>query len=51
MPELVSLAVRAKAGMEVAKNIKSKEKAYSEANPIVDSMKHWAEVLKAPEEY
>ena len=50
MPELVSLAVRAKAGMEVAKNLKPREKAYAEADPIIDSMKHWEAVLKEPEE-
>ncbi len=49
MPELIRLAVSAKAGMEVAKNIKTRDDAYSEADPIIDSMKHWENVLKEPE--
>ena len=49
MPELVGLAVKSKAGMIAAKKLKSPEKAYAEAEPIIQSMKHWEEVLKEPE--
>ena len=49
MPELVGLAVKAKAGMISAKKLKSPEKAYAEAEPIIQSMKHWENILKEPE--
>lgn len=49
MPELVGLAVKAKAGMIIAKKLKTSEKAYAEAEPIIQSMKHWENVLKEPE--
>lgn len=49
MPELVGMAVNAKAGMMVAKNIKSRDKAYAEIEPIRQSMEHWEAVLKEPE--
>lgn len=49
MPELVGMAVNAKAGMMVAKGLKERDEAYAEANPIMDSMKHWENVLKEPE--
>ncbi len=46
MPELIGMAVRAKAGMMVAKNIETPEDAYQKATPIIDKMKHWENVLK-----
>lgn len=49
MPELVGMAVNAKAGMMVAKGLKDREDVYKEANPIMKSMKHWENVLKEPE--
>lgn len=49
MPELVGIAVNAKAGLMVAKGIESSETAYEKAEPILQNMKHWENVLKEPE--
>lgn len=50
MPEILGMAVKAKAGMMVAKNIESKDESYAKANPIINNLKHWENVLKSPEE-
>lgn len=49
MPELVGLAVSAKAGMTIAKGIKPREMVAAESEPILRSMKNWENILKEPE--
>jgi len=49
MPELVGIAVNAKAGMDIAMGIKSRNEATEEATPILEKMKHWENILKEPE--
>lgn len=49
MPELVGIAVNAKAGMDIAMGIKSRNEATEEATPILEKMKHWGNILKEPE--
>lgn len=49
MPELVGIAVNAKAGMIAASGEKPREEAYAEARPIMESMKYWEQVLKEKE--
>lgn len=49
MPEIVGMAVNAKAGMYVATGEKTREEAYAESQSIQDSLKHWENVLKEEE--
>jgi len=50
MPELLGIAVNAKAGMSIAKHEKTEQEAVSEISDLNARLSHWEEVLKEPEE-
>ena len=50
MPELLSIAVSAKAGMAIAKGEKSEYEANNEISDLSARLEHWKNVLKEPED-
>ena len=49
MPEILSIAVQAKADMDFAKGEKTERQAKAEAKPILDKLNHYSKILKEKE--